>query len=82
MYVQTTSDRTSGNFSARRQKMLTEPVLSRVRQCLATGNEVVLQTWRKTGKRGERKRWTVREHYFKLAELPPSPLPTAPALPL
>lgn len=68
-YVQTTS---GSNVSKRLDKMRTEPVASRVRACLATGNTVMVHGWRLAGPRGKRKRWTLREVEVTPADLLPA----------
>lgn len=50
---------TSGaNHASRRAKILTEP---RMRRWLEAGNFLEVWSWSKTGKRGKRKVWTLRE---------------------
>lgn len=65
-YVQTT-DGTS--VSKRLQKLRSEPVVHRVRACLAAGNTVIVHGWRKAGARGERKTWALREVVLTEADL-------------
>jgi hypothetical protein len=65
-YVQTT-DGTS--VSKRLAKMRAEPVASRIRACLAAGNTVLVHGWRRTGPRGKRKTWALREVRITPADL-------------
>ena len=66
VYVQTTS---GANVAARLNKMRAEPVVARVRACLAAGNSVMVHGWAKRGARGKRKTWTLREVVVTAAEL-------------
>jgi microcystin degradation protein MlrC len=65
-YVQTTS---GANVAHRLAKIREEPVASRVRACLAAGNTVMVHGWRKSGARGARKVWTLREVVVTRAEV-------------
>lgn len=58
MIVQTTSDQSSGNSSARRHKIIAEP---RAKAWLEAGARISIHAWAKRGERGKRKLWTCRE---------------------
>lgn len=65
LFVQTTS---GSNVSARIAKM---KGIAGVGICLAAGNPIVVHGWRKTGKKGKRKTWTLREVNFADEITPP-----------